>query len=98
MSKIEQEVRAFIEDNYLLTADSVDLAGSESLTRRGIVDSVGILELILFLETNYGIEIPDAEVKPENIDTVDNIVRFVERKLEVAGEVVVKHDYIGHIL
>jgi acyl carrier protein len=97
LSDLEQEVRAFIGDNYLLTAEPVTLAGGESLTQRGIIDSVGILELILFLETNYRIQIPDEEVVLENMDTVDKIVRYLERKLVKAGEVGIEHDYSDHI-
>lgn len=97
LSKVEQEVRTFIVENFLLTAEMVDLAGSESLTQRGIVDSVGILELMLFLETSYQVEIPDHEVIPDNMDTVDNIVRYVERKLEESDKVASDHDYVDFI-
>jgi acyl carrier protein len=88
---LEQELRAFLTDNFIITSDTIEMAGNESLTRRGIVDSVGVLELILFLENNYGIDIPDHEVISSNMDTIDSIVSYVSRKLglsspaEVAG-------------
>lgn len=84
MSNLEQEIRAFILENCPIPGSAPDLAGHDSLTRRGVVDSVGVLELILFLETSYGIDIPDDEVRPENIDSIDNIVRYVGSKLAPA--------------
>lgn len=85
MNTLEQEIRAFLTDNFLLTQEAIELAGDESLTRRGIVDSVGLLEVILFLESNYGIDVPDDEVMPGNIDTIDNIVGYLARKFAAAA-------------
>jgi acyl carrier protein len=47
----------------------------------GIIDSTGILELVFFLEENFGIKIEDDELVPENMDNLQNIARFLERKL-----------------
>ena len=52
----------------------------ESLLDRGIVDSTGILEVISFLEETFSIRVDDAEILPENLDSVSAIVRFVEKK------------------
>lgn len=81
MRDLEREIREFITENYPLAVGASGLDGDASLTRSGIVDSVGVLELIQFLETNFGIRIPDEEVVLENLDTVDRIVRYVEAKL-----------------
>ena len=80
MEQFEQDVRAFITDNFVLVGDTASLRGDASLTHGGIVDSVGIVELIHFVETRFGIEIADDELIPENIDTIDNIVRYVRLK------------------
>jgi acyl carrier protein len=45
-----------------------------------VIDSTGVLELVGFLEENFGIRIQDDELVPENLDTIDNIVQFVTRK------------------
>jgi len=82
MTLVESELRSFIGDNFFLADDSKRLSGNASLTRDGIIDSVGIVELLHFIETHYGIEITDDETIPENIDSIDNIVRYVSRKLE----------------
>jgi acyl carrier protein len=80
MTTVEQEIRTFLVENFSLGGDINRLAGSRSLTERGIIDSVGIVEVLTFLETQYDISINDDETVPENIDTIDNIVRFVGMK------------------
>jgi acyl carrier protein len=80
MTTVEQEVRTFLAENFSLGRDLNNLSGSQSLTERGFIDSVGIVEVLTFLETRYDIQITDDETVPENIDTIDNIVRFVGTK------------------
>ena len=55
-----------------------------SLLDNGIIDSVGVMELVAFLEQDHGLEINDEELVPENLDSVDNLVSFVSRKRAVA--------------
>lgn len=76
---VDLEIRTFLSENYSL-GHITRLPGNQSLTERGFIDSVGIVELLTFLETRYEIQISDEETVPENIDTIDNIVRFVETK------------------
>jgi acyl carrier protein len=77
---VEQEVRTFLAENFALGHDLTHLSATQSLTERGFIDSVGIVELLTFLETRFDIQINDDETVPENIDTIDNIVRFVGEK------------------
>ena len=56
------------------------LPGSASLIEAGIIDSTGVLELVGFLEETYGVDIADAELVPENLDSIDNILRFMAVK------------------
>jgi acyl carrier protein len=80
MTTVEQDIRVFLAENFSLGRDLRHLAGGQSLTERGFIDSVGIVELLTFLETRFDIQISDDETVPENIDTIDNIVRFVGEK------------------
>lgn len=77
---IEDEVRHFLTDNFPLSANGFSLAGSDSLLETGVIDSVGVLELIEFIESRYEIEISDSEVLPENLDSIDAITRYVSSK------------------
>jgi acyl carrier protein len=56
------------------------LGNSDSLLEKGVMDSTGVLELISFLEREFEITLDDAEMVPENLDSVDRVVAFVERK------------------
>ena len=72
--------------NILLTEIAVDLGKKsldpdEDLLEQGIIDSLGIMKLVLFMEETYGIAVADEEVVPENFQTVSMMVRFVEQKM-----------------
>jgi len=76
----EAKIRDYILDNYLFTDDQSALANQESFLDKGIIDSTGIMELIMFLEEEFGFSVEDEELIPENLDSVNNIVAFVNRK------------------
>jgi acyl carrier protein len=77
---MEPKIREFLAANFFLGDDPEAIQGSSSLIEAGIIDSTGVLELVGFLEETYEIRIEDDELVPENLDSIDNIVRFVERK------------------
>ena len=77
---LRAELRQFILENYLLTRHDPSLQDSDSLTARGILDSTGALELVLHLEKRYGVTVQDEELHPDNLDSIDRIAAFIERK------------------
>jgi acyl carrier protein len=77
----EEKVRSFILE-FFFVSDPAELADGTSLIETGIVDSTGMLDIILFLETEFGISIEDRETTPDNLETIGRIVAFVDRKLE----------------
>lgn len=77
---IEQQVRNFILESFLFTNDAAALANDDSFLEKGIIDSTGVLEMIFFLEQEFALKIADKEMIPENLDSVNNIVRFVQSK------------------
>jgi acyl carrier protein len=80
-AKIEQDVRKFIHDSFLFREDRAELDANESLLDAGLIDSTGILELVGFLESHFGIQVADAEMIPDNLDSVGTIVAYVDDKL-----------------
>lgn len=77
---IKQQIRSFILNNYLFTEDEGKLSDTDSLMESGTMDSTGVLELIMFLEETFGVKVADHEMVPANLDSVVNIVAYVERK------------------
>jgi acyl carrier protein len=77
---MEADLRSFLAENFLLGEEFRGLPGSASLIEAGIIDSTGVLELVGFLEETYDIEITDSELVPENLDSIDNVIRFVGAK------------------
>lgn len=81
--QVRAEVAEFIVNNYLF-GDAIKVPGDEdSLVEEGIVDSTGILELIEFLESHFGIEVSEAETVPENLDSISRLTKFVVSKKAV---------------
>lgn len=78
--ELEKKIKSYILENYLFTDDPSALSSEDSLLERGIIDSTGILEVIFFLEEEFGVAVADDEMVPENLDSVANLVSFVERK------------------
>ena len=83
MPSLEQELRSFVADNFPF-GDLDGLSNDDSLTDRGIIDSTGVLELVGFLERAYGITVQDRELTPKNLDSINGLVSFLERKLQLS--------------
>lgn len=84
MRNIQQELRQFVIDNFLFGQGNGNLRNDDSFLDKGIIDSTGVLELVVFLEEKYHIKIQDRELVPDNLDSINNLVRFVETKLQHA--------------
>ena len=78
MSHIET-IHEFIVENFLFGGGE-QLTNEISFLDSGIIDSTGILELITFLEETYNIKIEDDELIPENLDSLNNVVKFIGQK------------------
>jgi acyl carrier protein len=80
MNAIQLETKQFIVDNFLFGGTDDGLTPDASLLKRGIIDSTGVMELVLFIENSYGIEVEDEEIVPENLDSLSRIAKYVESK------------------
>jgi acyl carrier protein len=76
---IEREIRSFLINNYLF-GRSEALRDDESLLGN-VIDSTGVLELVVFLQENFAIVVEDDEVVPENLESVKTIVAYIEGKI-----------------
>jgi len=80
----EQKLRKYILETYLFTTDDSALANDDSFLDKGIIDSTGILELVMYLEEEFGLAVADEELLPDNLDSINNLVKFVARKQAAA--------------
>jgi acyl carrier protein len=78
---IREQIRDFITQNFLYDGTATQLDSSASLLEQGIVDSTGVLELVLFVEETYGFSVDQNDLLPENFDSVDNLASYVARHL-----------------
>jgi acyl carrier protein len=81
MLDVRQRVRDFVSQNFYVP-DTAALDDEASLLQQGVVDSTGILEVILFLEETFDIRVEDSEITPQNMDSVSRIAAFVISKRE----------------
>ena len=81
---MKQELRAFIVNNYLF-GQPVEFSDDDSLQEKGIIDSTGVLELVAWLEDTCRIRIGDNELLPENLDSINRLVRFIDAKKQAAA-------------
>lgn len=80
MSEIISVITGFIRENFIAGRSDVTLDPDQSLIESGIMDSTGVLELVEFLESTYGIRVEDEELVPENLETINNILKFLQTK------------------
>jgi len=78
--EIKTQVRQYIVENFLF-GDATPLNDDNmSLLDGGIIDSVGVMELVAFLEQDFELSIADEDLVPENLDSVNNLCGFISRK------------------
>jgi acyl carrier protein len=74
---VKMRIRQFVNTNFSLTGRQLALADSESLFASGIVDSLGVLDLVTFIENEFSIAVTDEDLLAENFETIERMVTFV---------------------
>ena len=77
---IKEQLKEFIVTNFMVEIDG-NFSDEDSFLENNIIDSTGVLELVMFLEENYDIKVEDEELIPENLDSFNNLNQYIERKL-----------------
>ena len=80
MNTINGQIRSFIIENFLFGNDE-GLKDDTSFLEEGIIDSTGILELVSFMEEQFSITVDDEELIPENLDSINNVTFYLEKKI-----------------
>jgi len=78
--EFKEKLQSFFEENFMVEFPH-DFGDEDSFLENGIIDSTGVLELILFLEETYNVKVEDNEVTPENLDSFQFLNSFLKQKL-----------------
>jgi acyl carrier protein len=82
---IRKTLNQYIEEKFLLEDNSTTLDDDESFMEKGVIDSTGILELVNFIEESFKITVEDEELIPDNLDSLNNLIVYIRKKLEHAS-------------
>jgi acyl carrier protein len=83
---VKEVLRRYITENFLPQAGLERLDDTDSFMEKGIIDSTGVLELLGFIEEEFRIKVEDGEVFPENLDSLQKLTQFIQRKLAHAAQ------------
>ena len=86
-AEIQDRTKAYIRENFLYTRPDHPLAEDDRLLELGIIDSMGVMELIDFIQDTFGVEVQDDEITEDNLGTLRAITDYVAAKKGVAGAV-----------
>ena len=78
--EIREQIKIYIAETFLFSDNGFDLGDDVSFLDEGIIDSMGVLELIMFVEETFNISVKDEEIKPDNFDSVNNLYNYIHRK------------------
>ena len=84
MNLVKEKIKTFVVANFLF-GDDEGLAEETSFLESGVIDSMGILELVDYIEKEFKVAISDEELLPENLDSINNISSFLENKMDLGA-------------
>lgn len=79
--EIENKIKSYIAKNLLFSGDEFKYSNDVSFLEEGIVDSLGVMELVSFVEDQFGVTVDDQEITPDNFDSVSKLAVYVRSKL-----------------
>jgi len=89
--EIEKKIRSFIV-TQLYYADDNPITDEDSFLETGVVDSMGVMELVAFVQSEFGVEVAQSEIVVENFDSIRKLADFVRRKLGLTATLVSYQD------
>jgi len=84
VSKVKKQVREFVVENFLFGEGEEELRDDDSFLEKGVIDSTGVLELVEWIEETFNFKVEDEELVPENLDSINNLEKFIMQKSNFA--------------
>lgn len=87
---VEEQIKNFIAQNLLYSADGFTYSDDASFLQEGIIDSLGVMQLVEFVEKDFRVTVNRLEVTPDNFDSIGKLAGFVRRKLKAQASPALK--------
>ena len=78
--EIDTKIKQFIAQNLLFSEDGFPYGDDASFLQEGIIDSLGVMELVTFVNTAFGVVVDPQEITPDNFDSVNKLTRYIRQK------------------
>lgn len=82
---VHTQLKDYIAKNLLFSDTGFEYANDDSFLDQGIVDSTGVLELVLFVEETYDLTVDDDEITRDNFDSINKLANFIQQKLALTA-------------
>jgi acyl carrier protein len=79
-ANLKSQIKKFIAENMLFSGDGFTHADDASLLEAGIIDSIGVMELVTFVGNTFKITVPPEDIVPDNFDSVQKLADYIRRK------------------
>jgi acyl carrier protein len=83
---VESQIRRFVAENLLFSGDRFDHSDDASFLDGGIIDSLGVIDLVTFVQVTFGLPVRTEDITRDNFDSVSNLAGYIRRKLPAGGE------------
>ncbi len=81
LENVEIDLRNYIAQNFLFNKNGFPFGDEVSLLEEGLIDSMNVLELVMFVEEKFGVSVEDSEIVPDNFDSVQKLAAYIRRKV-----------------
>jgi acyl carrier protein len=78
--QVRKDMREFVEESFLYMHPDLELTDDEDLLAKGVIDSLGFVELVEEVQSRYGVGVQDIEITEQNFGSINAIATFVDRK------------------
>ena len=79
--ELNNRIREFINENLLVFDDEAEFTDSDNIFELGFVNSLFAMKLVSYVENNFKIKVENSDLRLDNFNSVDNIVKFINNKL-----------------
>ncbi len=81
-ASLKTQIKKFIAENMLFSGDGFTYADDASLLDAGVIDSIGVMELVTFIGNTFKVTVPPEDILPDNFDSVQKLADYIRRKQE----------------